>query len=146
LVKAGLPEAFRFAGLSYPSARQREEQKAKDPEGESLVKLLAWHELRLTLKTKGLETEWQSIAGAAQVWRALVVFENRSEMLLFVGRSSEQVRANIEPAFNDLLDDEEKLKAQSISLQRWHGAPDAGRWMHQTNLTMPSKTLLAKVA
>ena len=41
----------------------------------------------------------------AQVWRALVVFENRSEMLLFVGRSSEQVRANIEPAFNDLLDD-----------------------------------------
>ena len=24
----------------------------------------------------------------AQVWRALVVFENRSEMLLFVGRSS----------------------------------------------------------
>lgn len=82
----------------------------------------------------------------AQVWRALVVFENRSEMLLFVGRSSEQVRANIEPAFNDLLDDEEKSKAQSISLQRWHGAPDAGRWMHQTNLTMPSKTLLAKVA
>ena len=71
----------------------------------------------------------------AQVWRALVVFENRSEMLLFVGRSSEQVRANVESAFNDLLDDEEKLKAQSISLQRWHGAPDAGRWMHQTNLT-----------
>ena len=81
-----------------------------------------------------------------QVWRAVVTYENRSEMLLFVGRSSEQVRANIESAFNDLLDDEEKEKAQSISLQRWHGAPDAGRWMHQTNLALPNKLKLAKVA
>jgi hypothetical protein len=23
-------------------------------------------------------------------------------------------------------------------LQRWHGAPDAGRWMHQTNLSIPT--------
>lgn len=95
---------------------------------------------------EGLVIMFYQTESKAQVWRALVVFENRSEMLLFVGRSSEQVRANIEPAFNDLLDDEEKSKAQSISLQRWHGAPDAGRWMHQTNLTMPSKTPLAKVA
>ncbi len=82
----------------------------------------------------------------AQVWRAILTFENRSEMLLFVGRSSEQVRASIDSAFDELLDDEEKNKAQSISLQRWHGAPDAGRWMHQTNLTMPNKIRLIKVA
>ncbi|MSR32823.1 MAG: hypothetical protein EXR99_15110 [Gemmataceae bacterium] len=81
-----------------------------------------------------------------QVWRAVVGFDNRSEMLLFVGRSSEQVRANIESAFNELLDQEEKEKAQSISLQRWNGAPDAGKWMHQTNVPMPNKVLLAKVA
>lgn len=66
LTKVGLPDSFKFAGLSYPSARQREEEKAKDPENDNLVKLPAWHELRLTLKKTGLETEWHSIAGAAQ--------------------------------------------------------------------------------
>jgi CRISPR-associated endonuclease Csn1 len=66
LVKAGLPETFRFAGLAYPSERQKQEQKAKNPEDDNLVKLPAWHELRLSLKNKGLETEWQSMAGAAQ--------------------------------------------------------------------------------
>ena len=66
LTKAGMPDSFKFAGLSYPSLRQKEEEKAKDPEGEILVKLPAWHELRLTLKKEGLETEWQSMAGAAQ--------------------------------------------------------------------------------
>jgi len=35
---------------------------------------------------------------------------------------------------------------RSISLQRWHGAPDAGRWMHQTNLTIPVKAKLARSA
>jgi hypothetical protein len=28
-------------------------------------------------------------------------------------------------------------------LQRWHGAADAGRWLHQTNLNVPT---LAKAA
>lgn len=66
LTKTGMSDSFKFAGLSYPSARQKEEDKAKDPEGESLVKLPAWHELRLTLKKAGLETEWQGMAAAAQ--------------------------------------------------------------------------------
>ncbi|MCL1826208.1 MAG: type II CRISPR RNA-guided endonuclease Cas9 [Betaproteobacteria bacterium] len=64
LFKAGLlPENVRFTGLAYPT--QQTENKAKDPESERLVKLPAWQELRKTLKEKGLETEWQSIAGAA---------------------------------------------------------------------------------
>ena len=95
LVKAGLPEAFRFAGLSYPSERQKEEQKAKDPENENLVKLPAWHELRLTLKNKGLETEWQSIAGAAQAGKpevldqiawVLSVFKDDDEVAMELGK------------------------------------------------------------
>lgn len=65
LVALGLDESFKFGGLAYPSARQKAEDKAKDPEAETLVKLPAWHELRLKLKNKGLETEWRSIAGAA---------------------------------------------------------------------------------
>jgi CRISPR-associated endonuclease Csn1 len=67
LVKAGLlPDTFKFMGLRYPAIGEKEEGKTKDPESERLVKLPAWQEIRKTLKDHGLETEWQSIAGAAQ--------------------------------------------------------------------------------
>ncbi len=66
LVKSGyLPDSFRFAGLSYPSKRQEEAEKAKDPEAERLVKLPAWQTLRKTLKDAELEAEWQQISVAA---------------------------------------------------------------------------------
>lgn len=67
LVKAGLlpKDGFRFGGLSYPSAKQREEEKTKDPEEQALVKLPAWHELRLALKKAGLEAEWLQMSTAA---------------------------------------------------------------------------------
>ncbi len=62
LVKLGAPETFRFTGLAYPSARQRDEDKAKDPEIETLVKLPAWHELKAAFKKATLENEWQQIS------------------------------------------------------------------------------------
>lgn len=66
LVKNGLlPDHFKFAGLRYPTGAQLDESKPKDPETERLVKLPAWQELRKTLKEHGLETEWESMAGAA---------------------------------------------------------------------------------
>lgn len=66
LVKSGLlSDTLRFAGLSYPSASQKEDGKAKDPEAAVLVKVPAWQALRQTLKKAGLETEWQGMAGAA---------------------------------------------------------------------------------
>ena len=82
-----------------------------------------------------------------QGWRAVAVFDDdRAECLLYLGRSSTQVRANFGQAFFEVLDDEEREHVRSISLQRWHGAPDAGRWMHQTNLTVPAKAKLARSA
>jgi len=67
LVKSGLlPDTFKFMALRYPATGQKEEGKTKDPESEKLVKLPAWQEIRKTLKDHGLETEWQSISGAAQ--------------------------------------------------------------------------------
>lgn len=66
LVKDGfLPGSFRFAGLSYPSERQKTEEKAKDPESERLTKLTAWQTLRKTLRDAGLETEWQKMSVAS---------------------------------------------------------------------------------
>ncbi len=90
LVKAGfLPEAARFAGLSYPSEAQKTEGKAKDPEAATLVKLPAWQALRQTLKKAELETEWQGMAGAAmggdprlldEIARVLSVFKDDDEV------------------------------------------------------------------
>lgn len=62
LVKGGLSDEFRFVGLSYPSERQRSEEKAKDPEDEKLIRLPGWQVLRKTLKDAALENEWKKIA------------------------------------------------------------------------------------
>jgi uncharacterized protein YbdZ (MbtH family) len=81
-----------------------------------------------------------------QGWRAMAVFDDRADCLLYLGRSSTQVRAGFSESFFELLDDEEREHVKSISLQRWHGAADAGRWMHQANLNLPSKAKLAHSA
>lgn len=62
LTKAGyLPESFRYTGLLYVSG-QKADEKAKDPESVTLVKIPAWQELRKTLEKKGLASEWQKIS------------------------------------------------------------------------------------
>lgn len=66
LVNKGLlTDGFRFGGLAYPSGKQSEEEKAKDPEDQMLVKMPAWHELRLTFKRAELTDAWQQISVAA---------------------------------------------------------------------------------
>ncbi len=81
-----------------------------------------------------------------QGWRAIAVFDDRPEQLIYVGRSSTQVRGAFAEAFFELLDDEEREHVRSIALERWHGAPDSGKWMHQTTLNIPTKTKLAASA
>jgi hypothetical protein len=79
-------------------------------------------------------------------WRAMAVFDDRGDRLLYLGRSSTQVRAGFAEAFFEVLDEEERDHVRSISLQRWHGAADAGRWMHQTNLTIPTLSKVTRTA
>jgi hypothetical protein len=81
-----------------------------------------------------------------QGWRALAIFDDRGDRLIYLGRSSTQVRAGFVQAYFEVLDDEEREHVRSVSLQRWHGAPDAGRWMHQTNLTVPTRAKVARSA
>jgi hypothetical protein len=78
-----------------------------------------------------------------QGWRAMAVFEDRSDRLIYLGRSSTQVRAGFTTAFFEVLDEEERDNVRSVRLERWHGAPDAGRWLQQTALSIPT---LAKIA
>lgn len=81
-----------------------------------------------------------------QCWRAVAVFDDRPEQLIYLGRSSTQVRNGFAASFLELLDDEEREHVRSVALQRWHGAPDAGRWMHQSNLAIPTTTRMAASA
>jgi hypothetical protein len=80
-----------------------------------------------------------------QTWRALAVFADRSERLLYLGTSTNQVRAGYAGAYDEVLDEDEKTRVCSISLQYWHGAPDQGRWIPRTTLAPPSaaKTALS---
>lgn len=81
-----------------------------------------------------------------QGWRAMAVFDDRGDRLIYLGRSSTQVRAGFVQAFFEVLDDEERDHVRSIALQRWHGAPDAGRWMHQTALNVPTRAKVVRSA
>jgi hypothetical protein len=74
----------------------------------------------------------------AQGWRAVAVLSGRGEALLFVGRSSTQVRGGYAEAFQELLDDEERELVSGIKLQQWQGAPDAGKWLDKAELRLPT--------
>jgi hypothetical protein len=82
----------------------------------------------------------------AQGWRAVAVFDDRPDRLLYIGLSCQQVRGGLVEAFRDGLDDEERDHVTTISMQRWHGAPDSGRWLHHSNLNLPELALLSNVA
>lgn len=81
-----------------------------------------------------------------QCWRAVVIFDDRPEMLLYLNRSSPQVRAGYRAAYLDLLDEEERAHVASIQMQRWQGAPDSGRWVQQSDLPVPLKEKIAIAA
>ena len=81
-----------------------------------------------------------------QCWRAVAVFDDRPEMLLYLNRSSPQVRAGYRAAFTVLLDEEERGHVKAISMQRWQGAADSGRWVHQSDLPVPLKEKVSLAA
>jgi hypothetical protein len=73
-----------------------------------------------------------------QAWRALAIFADRSECLIYVGRSTSQVREGYAEAFMEILDDEERAQVQRIELQCWQGAADQGHWLQKNTLAIPT--------
>ena len=82
----------------------------------------------------------------AQNWRAVVIFDDRPDALIFVGRSSTHVRQEYIGAFLALLDEEEQGHASAIQMQQWSGSPDAGRWLFKSELKVPTPTLVRLAA
>ena len=82
-----------------------------------------------------------------QCWRAVAVFEDGREALIYLGLSSQKIREGYAGAYFEVLDDEERSMIKTISLQRWNGTPDAGKWSQTTTLNIPtSAKKLAKAA
>ena len=76
-------------------------------------------------------------------WRAVVVFADGTECLLYLGRSTTQVRAGYAAAYGELLDSEEQARVKAIALECWQGAADAGRWIRKSTLAVTARELLA---
>lgn len=75
----------------------------------------------------------------AQGWRAIAVFKNGTEGLLYVGRSTVQVRENYRAAWAEVFTLPERKSVQRIVLQRWNGTPDCGGWQNQADLPIPAE-------
>jgi hypothetical protein len=75
-----------------------------------------------------------------QGWRALAVFDDGGECLLYVGRSTTQVRAGYAAAFAERLEEDERARVSRIALQCWQGAADQGRWLTKAVLAVPGRT------
>ena len=58
-----------------------------------------------------------------QGWRAVAVFDDRTDRLIYLGRSSTQVRAGIAEASFEVVADEERNHVKSVSLTPWDGTP-----------------------
>ena len=75
-----------------------------------------------------------------QCWRAVAVFEDGREALLYLGMSSQKIREGYAAAYFDILEEDERAMIKTISLQRWNGAADAGKWTQTTTLNIPTAT------
>jgi hypothetical protein len=71
-----------------------------------------------------------------QSWRAIAV-ANGSEVMLYLGRSTTQVRAGYPAGFAELLNVDERSSVSQIILQCWSGAADQGRWLTKSVLPIP---------
>jgi hypothetical protein len=75
----------------------------------------------------------------AQGWRAIVVMKDGTESLVVVGMSSSQIRANYVNALEEMFEDDRagQKQIETIRLEQWYGAPDAGRWTEKNVLRNP---------
>jgi len=77
-----------------------------------------------------------------QRWRALAIYSDGRECLLYVGPNFAQVNDHYDEPYFELLDDEERKLVSRIYLQKWIGAADSGSWQTQRNLPIPATSIL----
>lgn len=89
----------------------------------------------------------ETVESKPQGWRAMAVFDDeRHNALLYLGRSSTQVRAGYVEAFLEILEEDEREHVSTVELEHWQGAPDDGRWVLHTKLKVPQSKLVRMAA
>ena len=72
-----------------------------------------------------------------QSWRAVAVFDDRPDQLLYLNRSATRVREGFRNVFFELLDEEERSHVRHVSLQRWQAPPTPAAGSIRTNWPSP---------
>ena len=72
-----------------------------------------------------------------QKWRAIASFSNKSNMLLFLGPNSLNVKQNYQRSYSWLVSEEQAKLRPKITLQRWQGRSDVGNWVDVEPLPYP---------
>lgn len=70
-------------------------------------------------------------------YRALAVSDDGKESLIYLGVNTAHVRDNYASPWHELFDPEAQQEVTKISLQKWFGSPNFGRWVDQDILTIP---------
>lgn len=71
------------------------------------------------------------------IWRAIAVFKDGREGLVYLGRSSMSVKENYVDSWKYLYDNDDKEELVCIIIQKWFGAADCGSWKQQGKLHNP---------
>ena len=79
-----------------------------------------------------------------QLWRAVAVFEDRPDQLIYLNRSNTQVHPGYRTAYMELLDEEEPACPHRVAAALASG-PDSGRWVHQANLIVPNQERIVPI-
>lgn len=81
----------------------------------------------------------QLVEPKAQRWRAVIIFRDGTEALLYIGSNHAEVKSNYTEPWFELYDHEQHSRAKEIRLQKWNGLPDRGSWVDQKeNLPVPA--------
>jgi len=70
-------------------------------------------------------------------WRAVAHAYYGVQHFLYMGISMEQVRKNYPGAFYEILQVNEQLSISRITLEKWSGVPESGRWIVTDTLKVP---------
>src|SRR5207237_7091122 len=70
-------------------------------------------------QTKEGQTMFYQTESKPQGWRAVAVFDDRPDRLIYLGRSSTQVRAGFADPYLALFDAHDRDPVQSVRLERW---------------------------
>ena len=71
-----------------------------------------------------------------QNWRA-VAHLRRKEALIILGQSQFQVTNTYQEAFLEVVHPDLQATCEGISLQKWQGQPERGRWINVATLRIP---------